>query len=127
MVEITNRAKGPRIIYAKGAGSAPVARTLAPGETADVELFSDLKKDPVVNAWVEAGELIIGPVPAGDKGGDGEEDGGQGSGDAGLDGMSDEQLREFLTARGVKPGNWQRKRLLAEAEAVKDVAPGETA
>ncbi|MBY0298991.1 MAG: hypothetical protein K2X71_23660 [Methylobacterium sp.] len=126
MVEITNRAKGPRIIYAKGTGSAPVARTLAPGETADVELFRAVDKDPVVKAWVDAEELIIGPAPAGEENnGGGESDGNDGG--AGLDTMTDEQLREFLTVRGVTPGNWQRKRLLTEAEAVKDVTPEQAA
>jgi hypothetical protein len=164
MVEVTNRALGPRIIYVTGAGGAPVPRTLARGETADVELHRGPKDDPILGAWVDAQEIIIGPVP-GAPGqpsqeelmaawqekqareaagttqlapqGIGEQPSGadtsQQSGGTGetaapnFETMSDDDLRAFLTAREVTPGNWGRARLQKEAEAVKDVDPTKAA
>ncbi|MGE7415446.1 hypothetical protein [Methylobacterium tarhaniae] len=161
MVEVTNRALGPRILYVKGADGAPVPRTLARGETADVELHRGPKDDPILGAWVDAQEIIIGPVPGAPgqpsheelmaawqekqareaagttqlapqgigeqpSGADtSRQDGGAGdtTGAPNLETMSDDDLRAFLVAREVTPGNWQRARLVKEAEAVKDVAP----
>lgn len=190
MVEITNRSLGPRVLYAKGADGGPVARTLARGETADITLHRGVKDDPVLKAWVDAGEVILGPAPnepdqptheqlmaaweerqrmgeafaqmhervqdleaenrrlrdaaaasanqapggtpqgqgaAGDQGGS--QGGGEGTKPApvNLEAMSDDDLRAFLVAREVTPGNWQRARLLREADTVKDVAPTKAA
>ncbi|MFE1598192.1 hypothetical protein [Methylobacterium sp. ID0610] len=127
MVEVTNRAAGPRILWVKDEGGNPVQRTLAKGETADVTLFNP--EDRILKAWVAEGQIVIGSAAAageGDKGDGGEGDGG-GDKPKPLDDLTDDELRAFLTARGVTPGNWQRKRLLTEAEAVKDVAPEKAA
>ncbi len=189
MVDITNRAAGPRVLYIKGGNGEPVARTLARGETADLDLHRGPDKDLVLKGYLDAGEIILGPAPA-DPGQPSQEQlmaawqerqrmaeafallhervqdleaenrrlrdaaagsnqalggGGQGSGATGEDGlqggqirdgapadlnfdvMSDDALRAYLVARGVTPGAWQRKRLLTEADAVKDVKPGEAA
>ncbi|BAQ44395.1 hypothetical protein [Methylobacterium aquaticum] len=188
MVDITNRAAGPRVLYIKGGNGEPVARTLARGETADLDLHRGPDKDPVLKGYLDAGEIILGPAPAepgqpsqeqlmaawqerqrmaeafallhervqdleaenrrlreaaagsnqapgGQQGSD--PTGGQGDSQGGgettkpaapnFDTMSDDDLKAFLVAREVTPGAWQRKRLLTEAEAVKDVKPGEAA
>jgi hypothetical protein len=113
MVEHTNRAKGPRIIYTKGPDETPVARTLAPGETADVELFKAVDKDPVVKAWVDAGELVIGSGAAADSSND---QGGQQAPD--FDAMGEDELRAYLKARGITPdGRVGRAKLIEAAKA----------
>lgn len=189
MVDITNRAAGPRVLYVKGGNGEPVARTLARGETADLDLHRGQDNDPVLKGWIDAGEIILGPAPnepgqptheqlmaaweerqrmgeafarlhervqdleaenrrlkeaavglnqapGGDQQGSGGTDGQGGSQGGGeetkpepvnFDTMSDDDLRAFLVAREVTPGNWQRARLLREADTVKDVAPAKAA
>jgi hypothetical protein len=124
MVEHTNRAKGPRIIYTKGPDETPVARTLAPGETADVELFKAVDKDPVVKAWVDAGELVIGSGAAADssndQGGGSQDNGGDQGGQQApdFDAMGEDELRAYLKARGITPdGRVGRAKLIEAAKA----------
>ncbi|ACL58459.1 hypothetical protein [Methylobacterium nodulans] len=109
MVEITNRALGPRIVWEKGERGKPVQRTLRRGETADVQLHNP--DDPILKVWVEKGEIVLGEVV--------ESDEAAGSEDAELDQLTDDELRAYLTERGVQVGNWGRRRLLTEAERAK--------
>ncbi|ACL61048.1 hypothetical protein [Methylobacterium nodulans] len=111
MVEITNRALGPRTLWVKSERGQPVQRTLRRGETAAIELHSP--EDPVLKAWRDAGEIVFGEAAEGE---DGETATSQ---DAELDKLSDDELRAYLTDRGVQVGNWGRRRLLAEAERAK--------
>ncbi|ACL61746.1 hypothetical protein [Methylobacterium nodulans] len=112
MVEITNRARGPRLIWEKDERGNPRQRILQVGETADVQLHNP--DDPILKVWKDQGQIVFGEAAAGD---DGEE--GAGSQDAELDKLSDDELRAYLTERGVQVGNWGRRRLLAEAERAK--------
>lgn len=112
MTTVTNRAAGPRIVWTKGENGQPAARVLQVGESADLDLFTT--EEPVFKAWVKTGEIVLGDQPApGDGDGDGETD-------EELSTLSDDELRAYLTDRGVTPGaRWGTPRLLAEATKLK--------
>ncbi|MFE1602098.1 hypothetical protein [Methylobacterium sp. ID0610] len=59
MVQVTNRAPGPRLFWVRGEGTP---RRLGPGESADLDLLD--RDDPLLRAWEAAGEVAIAEMPA---------------------------------------------------------------
>lgn len=113
MVEIINKALGPRVVWEKTPGGGARQRVLQMGETADLALANP--KDPVLAAWKEAGEVVFGLQAD-----EAEDDDPVPPADADLDDKSDDDLRVLLAEKGVKTdGRWSRNRLLTEAEKVK--------
>lgn len=91
----------------------PDGRVLPPGGTAE-KVDAATLKHPVIVARIEAGDLKQDGAAEEEQ--DGEVDGE-------LDKLSDDELRVFLSDRGVfNTDRWQRKRLLAEAGKVKAAA-----
>ncbi|MGY2049586.1 hypothetical protein [Methylobacterium sp. JK268] len=58
MVQVTNRARGARLFWVRGE-AAP--RRLGPGESADLDLLDP--HDPLLRAWMRAGEVEIAAEP----------------------------------------------------------------
>lgn len=113
MVEITNKALGPRVVWEKIPGGGARQRVIQMGETADLSLADP--KDPVLAAWKEAGEVVFGPQAA-----EPEDDDPAPPADADLDGLTEDELIAYITERGGKADKrMSRNTLLTTAEKVK--------
>lgn len=91
MITVTNNSAGPRGIHAGGE-----IAMLAPGESRDLDVQAGDLKAAKLSGWFAFEGEPVAPN---------------------FDGMSDDELRAYLSDRGVDAdGRWARPRLLTEAQ-----------
>jgi hypothetical protein len=112
MVDVTNRAQGPRFFWEKDRAQPTV---VYPGQTVNLDLADP--KSKVMEAYVKAGEVEVGGSSAKASGEEQVKPGEPAP--ANLETLTDDELREYMEKRGAKADKrWSRERLLDEARGV---------